>query len=180
MSMLEIHNYKGPSAEEVRKFCLMTGGAQLGGDLSGTDEWKITDKDAQEIAYGDIRFKHDSDRSTAKYALVRDRKRVHRYQQPGTNPHLLRFLLEDVWALPAPRLIIEVTGSAQGLVLNIDQRTDIMQSIMTAAEKMDGWVITGMCLSVDASFVCMFMSMFVYMYAFVLCVNVWFSHCDEI
>ncbi len=143
MAALEIHSYPGPSAEDLRQFCLMTGGTSVGGDTQRGQGGRMRQMDAQQLAFGTIRFRHDSVKPTAEYVLVRDRHRAHRYQQPGTNPHLLRFLLEDVWALPQPGLVVEITGSAQGLALSKEQRTDIMQSIMMAAQKMDGWIVTG-------------------------------------
>lgn len=68
---------------------------------------------------------------------------TYRFQKPGTNPHLLRYLLEDVWKLPTPQILVEITGSAQGLQLSKEDRTDINESIFSIAKKMRGWVVTG-------------------------------------
>jgi hypothetical protein len=46
------------------------------------------------VVSGEVSFRIDSTKATAKFCKVSDRRRLHRYQEPQTNPHLLRFLLE--------------------------------------------------------------------------------------
>ena len=46
------------------------------------------------VVSGEVSFRLDSAKATAKFCKVSDRRRLHRYQEPKTNPHLLRFLLE--------------------------------------------------------------------------------------
>lgn len=131
-------DYPTPTAEEVRRFCFQTGGMLQGGGVSQAMQGSF--------AFGLLNFDQSSaalGQNPAKYAMVTDRRRVHRFQQPGTNPHLLRFLLEDVWQLYQPRLLIDVTGSAQGIALDKIQWAAIVKAVMGAAKNMNGWVFTG-------------------------------------
>ena len=65
--------YPAPTAEQMRDFTLRTGGMRQGGMLD-------SEKLEGDVAFGDINFDTigDKGRQLAKYALVHDRRRIHR------------------------------------------------------------------------------------------------------
>lgn len=60
-----------------------------------------------------------------------------------TNPHLLRFMLEHVWEVTRPKLIITVTGGAQDFHLPTKRMELLMQGLTEAAKTMDAWFFSG-------------------------------------
>ena len=52
-------------------------------------------------------------------------------------------LLTDIWNLPLPKLIIEVTGGAKDFVLQPKLRRVFRKGIVKVAESTDAWILTG-------------------------------------
>lgn len=59
------------------------------------------------------------------------------------NPHLVRFLLERVWGVKRPKLLITVTGGARDFELGNEQKDELLQGLTEAAKSVGAWFITG-------------------------------------
>ena len=59
-----------------------------------------------------------------------------------TNPLLVRFLMERVWNMPKPRLVLSVTGGAKDFNMTNNKKDRLMLGLTGVAKAMDAWVIT--------------------------------------
>eukprot|EP00961_Rhodomonas_salina_P279323 3773476-Rhodomonas_salina.1 len=51
-----------------------------------------------------------------------------------TNPHLIRFLLEQVWGIERARVLITVTGGAMGMDLDAENKEELLRGVMETAK----------------------------------------------
>ena len=59
------------------------------------------------------------------------------------NVHLMRYIVENVWHLPRPEVIISVTGGAQHFDLAAADKDKILRGIMEGTRHLNPWFITG-------------------------------------
>jgi hypothetical protein len=66
--------------------------------------------------------------------------------EPGmheTSPYLLRFLVEHIWNVKRPRLVLTIVGGADEFQMALGLKDKILGGIMDVAKTMQAWIITG-------------------------------------
>jgi hypothetical protein len=66
--------------------------------------------------------------------------------EPGmheTSPYLLRFLVEHIWNVKRPRLVLTVVGGANEFQMAVGLKDKILRGLMDVAKSMQAWIITG-------------------------------------
>ncbi|XP_033642515.1 transient receptor potential cation channel subfamily M member 1-like [Asterias rubens] len=84
-------------------------------------------------AFGELEFQGVWTSTRAKYIRVA-------HDTPESD---ILHLLTDIWNLPLPKLIIEVTGGAKDFVLQPKLRRVFRKGIVKVAESTDAWILTG-------------------------------------
>jgi len=59
------------------------------------------------------------------------------------HPHLIRYYMNHVWNLPAPDIIISVTGGASAFELSTEAKEIIMKGMVDGTRSLDAWFVTG-------------------------------------
>ena len=60
-----------------------------------------------------------------------------------TSPYLLRFLVEHIWNVRRPKLVLTITGGADEFQLAVGLKDEILRGLMDVAKSMQAWIITG-------------------------------------
>ncbi|XP_022086912.1 transient receptor potential cation channel subfamily M member 3-like isoform X2 [Acanthaster planci] len=102
------------------------------GEIWDPDDGRYTRRSPTD-AFGEVEFQGVWTSTRAKYVRV-----AH-----DTQASDILDLLTNIWNLPLPKLLIEVTGGAKDFVLQPKLRRVFRKGIVKVAESTDAWILTG-------------------------------------